>query len=257
MFHQITNSIGNHNYNKTIYQNIKWEYHFHKNFELIYVISGKVKMTSGDMTDILEEGQFAFVLSNKIHSYDSPKASVSCVIVFSEDFVPDFASFVKNKESGCLSFECTDSIKEYFIENIVNDDPDIFIKKSCLYAVCSQYIQKVPIYESRQSDIISEIIDYVTEKFRQNISLKQAADVLGYEYHYLSRVFHSKFHMNFRQFINLYRFDYASQIMLNTSAPVSQIAMESGFQCIRSFNDIFRQLSGMSPTEFRTHYRKL
>ena len=43
--HQQHNSLGNHNYNAFFYDNCEWFYHFHKNYELIYILSGEVELT--------------------------------------------------------------------------------------------------------------------------------------------------------------------------------------------------------------------
>ena len=41
IFHQPNNSIGNHSYNVNVYDDVNFDLHFHKNYEVIYVISGK------------------------------------------------------------------------------------------------------------------------------------------------------------------------------------------------------------------------
>ena len=40
IFHQPHNSKTNYNYNAFFYQKEKWDPHFHKNFEVIYVLEG-------------------------------------------------------------------------------------------------------------------------------------------------------------------------------------------------------------------------
>ena len=51
ILHQIGNSQSNYHYNAYIYQSCYWEPHFHKSFELIYVIDGTVisSATEGDI----------------------------------------------------------------------------------------------------------------------------------------------------------------------------------------------------------------
>jgi len=40
-------------------------------------------------------------------------------------------------------------------------------------------------------------------------------------------------------------------MLRNTQTSVSQIALEAGYQNIRSFNRIFKEVIGLSPTEYR------
>ena len=43
----------------------------------------------------------------------------------------------------------------------------------------------------------------------------------------------------------------ATQLLTNTSTPVTQVAYASGFQSLRRFNAVFRERFEMSPSEWR------
>ena len=58
IFHQPHNSKSNYNYNAVFYTKEKWDPHFHKNLELIYVIKGAVVCSVGSKTETLSEGDF-------------------------------------------------------------------------------------------------------------------------------------------------------------------------------------------------------
>ncbi|MHB8424823.1 MAG: AlkA N-terminal domain-containing protein [Gammaproteobacteria bacterium] len=47
------------------------------------------------------------------------------------------------------------------------------------------------------------------------------------------------------------RLHFAKQLISDTDLPMAQVALTSGFQSIRRFNDTFRKLYGRSPTELR------
>ena len=68
VFHQPANSVGNHNYNVFLYDSVDYDLHFHKNYEIIYVVSGNAECSVNGKKKMLSEGEFAFCLSNEIHS---------------------------------------------------------------------------------------------------------------------------------------------------------------------------------------------
>ena len=84
------------------------------------------------------------------------------------------------------------------------------------------------------------------------------AQELGYEMHYLSRVFSANVKINLRRYINLYRVDAAKERLINSENGIAQIALESGFQSIRNFNRVFSASTGMTPVEYRkrSHEKK-
>ena len=57
--------------------------------------------------------------------------------------------------------------------------------------------------------------------------------------------------MNFEQFLNIYRADYARDQLLHTNASITDIAHSSGFQTVRTFNRVFLEQTGMTPSAYR------
>lgn len=253
IIHQEHNSFGNHNYNAFFYNNCDWFYHFHKNYELVYVVSGEVVLTLNGSQILLKENDFALIFPNEFHSYHTPDTSFVWIGVFSADFVGEFAKLTATKRTQTPVFVCEPQIQEFVQAYLITDDtPDTFLLKSTLYAVCREFLRKVPLYDAeKEKSFIYDIISYMEQNFQKEISLTTIAEVFGYEYHYLSRQFHQHFHMNFKQFLNIYRTDYARDQLTHTNASIIDIAHASGFQTLRTFNRVFLQQTGMTPSEYR------
>ena len=251
--HQRHNSLGNHNYNAFFYENCEWFYHFHKNYELIYILSGEVELTLNDKSYLLTEDTFALILPNEFHAYHTPESSLAWVGVFSADFVSEFAKLTQNKRASTPIFSCEPHIRDFLLEYLITEKaPDTLLLKATLYACCREFLSKTSLYDARnENSFICDILTYISENFRDEISLATAAESLGYEYHYLSRRFHSHFRMNFKRFLNVYRTDFARDQLLHTNCDITEIAHASGFQTMRTFNRVFQEQTGMTPSEFR------
>lgn len=252
--HQSANSIGNYNYNIYTYENGEWAPHFHKNFELIYVISGSLLLTVDNLSEKIPEGGFALILPNQVHSFSSYENNKIWVGVFSEDFIKEFAKTTKNRRSTQLLFHCKDNELNYLKSTLLNDkNQDILLLKSCLYTICSRYLKEISLIdcEDKNTDLAHKIISFTENNFKENITLASLAKNFGYEYHYFSRCFKNIFNMNFKTFVNHYRFNCAKELMLNTNMSLSEIAMESGFGSLRNFNRIYRQFANETPRNKR------
>lgn len=83
------------------------------------------------------------------------------------------------------------------------------------------------------------------------ISLTRMAKDLGYSPYSLSRVFSSTFHTNFNQYLNELRLGRAIDLLENTSETVTEIAWNSGFTSLRTFNRVFKDRFRLSPKEYR------
>ena len=54
--------------------------------------------------------------------------------------------------------------------------------------------------------------------------------------------------MHFSRYVNLYRVERATNLLMNTDMSITEIALSSGFQSIRSFNRVYLELTGLSPS---------
>ena len=256
IYHQAFNSFAGNKYNATFFNDTEWDFHFHKNLELIYVLNGTISCTINNKKDILTAGDFGLCLSNEVHSYIPLEKASYWVCVFSEDYVHAFAKQTKRKEGNTFKFKCQNAVKNYIMENLIyNQNPSLFTLKSCLYAICDEYLKCIKLSATNGSitQARSIIIDYVSSNYQKNITLSDIAKLLGYDYHYVSRFFHSIFNMSFKDFLNTYRLEAVIQALddSSTNKKLVEIAFESGFQSIGNFNVCFKKNLGISPSEYR------
>ena len=61
-------------------------YHFHGNYEVVYVVSGKADVMVDNRMEELTEGSFALILPNQLHSFNASEGSELWICVFSEEY---------------------------------------------------------------------------------------------------------------------------------------------------------------------------
>lgn len=253
-FHQGLNSV-NKNYNSFFYVQQAFEPHFHKNIEIIYVVNGSVDCTINGRNYTLSKDEYGLCLPYEVHSY-KPKAHTKYwVCVFSSDYVRAFSKYINDKCSCGFNFQLkkvtNDFIKSEFI---YTNTTSVYIIKSCLYAICDEYVRTVKISPKKGSKLFhlrSCITDYIEKNYMRNISLNDIALLLGYDYNYVSRLFNTVFKMPFKNYLNIYRLDSALAMLDETDMKILDIAYKSGFQSLRNFNSCFKKHFGITPVEFR------
>jgi AraC-like DNA-binding protein len=78
------------------------------------------------------------------------------------------------------------------------------------------------------------------------------AKLVGISEHYLSRIINRYFGKNFNELINGYRIEEAKLRLKNEPGrQITVIGFEVGFNSIASFNRVFKEVVGVSPTEWR------
>ena len=85
--------------------------------------------------------------------------------------------------------------------------------------------------------------------------IKDTAKELCEQFHllekYISRYFKEHFHITLSQYITHLRLEYAKQLLQDTDTPVTEIAMQSGYQNVSYFIRIFKKTYGVSPLKYK------
>lgn len=71
----------------------------------------------------------------------------------------------------------------------------------------------------------------------------------------ISRIINIYFQKSYPQLVNEYRVKDAKQLLIETDAPVKLIGEEVGFNALPSFNRVFKEITGQSPSAYRATHK--
>ena len=87
-----------------------------------------------------------------------------------------------------------------------------------------------------------------------DVTLRKLADALGITPNHLSQAMNQILQKNYYEFINGYRIEDAKIALsdaANTKKAILEIAFDVGFKSKSVFNTVFKDLTGMTPSQFR------
>ena len=103
----------------------------------------------------------------------------------------------------------------------------------------------------------SDILFYIYNNFKEEISLSHLSEYFGLSQNYLSTIIKASLGLTFQDFLHNLRLKYACTLLACTSMSVTDVAYASGFQSYRNFERFFRKNYATSPTQFRYANKKL
>ena len=244
---------------------------FHKNLELIVAKKGGCNVFVADKSYRIEEGQAAFIIPYQIHWFEVDHDGLVSCTTFHESLVITLYRAINENHPTTPVFTPTKATYDYFLGQmylLFGSNSGIREKlapahlrlkvKALLYALESEFLEQVPLERVDDvENITTLVLKYISENFKENISLKDIAVSSGYNYQYLSRAFNNMFGMNFKKLLNIYRAEHAFHQLQDTDKSIIDIALESGFQSIRSFYRVSLDIFGCSPKELRRRERKI
>jgi AraC-like DNA-binding protein len=103
-------------------------------------------------------------------------------------------------------------------------------------------------------DAFNRALDYVNENYMDDVTLDSLAAYAGFSRYTLSRMFRQHTGQTFTQYLNKRRVTMAEELLASTKVPVTQVALQCGFNSIATFNRVFRDVRGCTPTQYRLIY---
>jgi AraC-like DNA-binding protein len=126
---------------------------------------------------------------------------------------------------------------------MIADRPD-FLTVSTNNAYSNVMSQKL----SRRMERVSK---YIQDHYQNTITLSEISDIASMTEQSFSRWFRQTSGLTFVDYLMQLRTTVASNLLINTSKAMTEVAAESGFNSSSSFNRAFLKIKGCSPREFR------
>lgn len=105
------------------------------------------------------------------------------------------------------------------------------------------------------ADKLSYVLKYIDQNYMYDLSLDELADKAGYSKYHFSRMFKKYCRSSFVSYLNRRRIKAAELLLVNENISVTDAAMQVGFSSLTTFNRVFRESKGCTPTEFRKLYK--
>lgn len=239
--------------------------HLHNAVEFVYVTEGQLELGIGCELYHMEKGDFAVIFPDLIHHYQvfSTGKNVACYFYGAPELSGPFMELLQNKcpenpviPGKHLHYEIKNAIECLLRDKKLSPIPGQAYMQIILYR-CSQMFRLTEKGSVGSHDLIYETMTYMLSHFKEEITLSSVSEALGVNKYTLSKVFSGTFHRNFNQYLNDIRLNCASALLENTDRMVTDICLEAGFESQRTFNRVFQQRFGRTPSEYRRRYRSL
>ena len=247
--------------------------HWHDEFEIIYVRSGFLTVSISGESYIGKAGEAFVVSPGNLHLMGSQSGTVDYYtflfplkyISFRTDDMLD-EKLLEPLNSGHLMIcpRVKDTAKE-LCEQLIeiyeakNDESESKITtqvrtKIILLQFILEMWKKGFVIEndtSGRNTVEKEMVSYIQQNFTGKISLREFGEQFHLSEKYISRYFKEHFHITLSQYVTYLRLEHAKQLLQDTDIPVTDVAMQSGYQNVSYFIRSFQKAYAVSPLKYR------
>ncbi len=249
--------------------------HWHDEFEMIVIKKGKGTVRV-DLTPYnVNAGDIIFIIPGQLHSIEQKDNYTMEYenIIFKQDLLrtrgQDYCNdlFINPLLEGLLDFSChINNSLEYYqefssciehIDELCSSQPlgyQLMIKSylyKCIFILVANNSFTKKIGQKKSLEKIKIVISFIRENYHRPISIEEISDLCHYSQSHFMKFFKSMLGMGFTQYLNDYRLELASRMLLATSDNILDIALQCGFENLSYFNRIFKRKYGVTPGRYR------
>lgn len=258
--------------NPAEYENgVIMDFHFHNGYELEVILSGTIKNTYHNKTEIMGANSFYIMSPDDIHEVsfaDDMDTAILLNIGFDEFILSDSVKKALKCRTFPLCGQVSDEMIEYLgvtvekLSKLNETISDKEIHNEILYKMFEAFIiylmnvsttekdQKV-IASSRGRTDMYEVIKYVREHYKEKITISEIAKRCGYSANYFNNKFKEITDKTLVEYISDMRMVEAYKRIVSSNDPIYSISSEVGYSNLTYFYKKFKEKFGCLPEELR------
>ncbi len=250
------------------------EWHWHTEFEFVYVETGTVYFGISDKQFALSEGQGVFINSKILHRYFSQGKAIVPNFVLMPYFIAAQDSLIYQKY--VLPIMASPMDYQIFSSDIPWQAQALSLMREMMAAqekasdvelVSSYLIQKIWHILYQNTDVehmekkenysassqarLQLMMQYIHQKFAYNISLSDIADQAKVSKSTALNLFQRYLGISPVTYLINYRLQEAAKLLASTEKKVTVISKDTGFDNVDYFCKAFKKYYKLTPTEYR------
>ncbi len=258
-------------------------WHYHPEYELLYILKSNGQRIVGDSIDHFLEGDMVFVGPDLPHVWqngdeyyqNNPNYKAEAIVVqFKENALgegffqlPEMQSvrvLLKLSKRGLkidgethakIAKELRRIIKIKGLRRIaiLLKILDILANSNDLIPLTTESFDKV--YYDFGSERINKVFEFVANNFKKNIQLDEVAEVASMSKTAFCRYFKLRSLKTFLEYLNEVRVNYACKLLIEGYMSIAEISYECGFNSPSYFNRQFKAVKKLTPKEYTKKYK--
>lgn len=242
------------------YRNLHNISHWHMEHELIACREGSAQVMLDDTMFNITQQQCIFCHSGCVHYISASPDSLLLVCLFNEKmYDPITSPFTLENPVFEDRYGILPKLSE--IRHELQNQPIFFEcrTEAMIGEILVDVFRGEPLRKAQWqfSDVITrykQLLNHIDLEY-EHITYRNAVQFMNMSDAYFSRYFKRQAGMIFSQYLNVVRIEKAVQLL--DSAPtmkITDVMLRCGFNTIRSFNRVFREVTGFTPTTLPPGY---
>lgn len=246
-------------------------YHWHTEFEILHIISGKFSLSCDGETLVLNKGECAFISGGSLHGGIPDDCIYECLVfdlqpllktnpacskilndvyehrIIIDKYYTRESFFTEYSQKIMSLMSAKRPYYEFFVQGILLSLFGEIFSQNC-YSLSSDTSSK----NIKKLRMFKKALEYIEKHYAENLTLEQLADICNMNSNYFCRAFKELTEKTPIEYLNYYRIESACELIATTDMSLIEISMNCGFNDYSYFIKVFKKYKGITPHKYST-----
>lgn len=262
-------------------ENINFSTHWHPAVEIIMPLENGYTVIVGQVEYNLNPGDIFVIPAGELHHLIAPPSGTRLIFLFDVSILTKLKGFsyltpylsqpiIINKQSYGAIYEKEASLMAQMCNDYFSQD---CLRELLIYSHLLNFFAYLGKFRMSMDDLhssggfntskqksliekLNKVFDYLDKHYMDPITLEMVSDIAGFSKFHFSRIFKQCSGYNFLDYLCYLRIKSAENLLLNPEITITEIALQSGFASLSTFNRTFKKIKNCTPSEYRNLYNK-
>ena len=258
-------------------QNHNYDKHWNNALEIIMPVENHYDVDASGQSYHLLPGEILIIPSGEMHALYAPETGKRFIFQFDVSGISQMKGYTSIQSlmtSGLhitkLSFpqiygdiyQILIQIRnEYFSSNEFRELAIYSHLINLFVSIGRNHINDMDLFPNTKShkqqeylQKFNDVLDYIDSHYTEELTLDDIADFSGFSKYHFTRLFKQYTDSTFYDYLSFRRIKSAEELLAKPELSITEIALQSGFSSISTFNRIFKQKKGCTTSEYRSLY---
>ena len=258
---------------------VPYDVHWHPAIEMIIPLENGYTAIVGQEKHELKPGDIFIIPAGELHHLIAPSTGVRLIYLFDLSLLSRIRGFsyltsyisqpILINEATCPAiydkqFSTIIQLCKDYYSNDTLRELSVYSQLLDFFVVYGRHKMELDEYncytlanESKQKDLMDKlntVFEYLDEYFAEDLTLEKVASVAGFSKFHFSRLFKQCSGYNFYEYLCFRRIKSAETLLLKPGISITEVALQSGFSSLSTFNRTFKKHKNCTPSEYRNLY---
>ncbi len=254
--------------------NENYPIHWHNAMEIIMPIRNCYYIEIGGIKFTINEGDILLIPPGELHALYAPPVGERLIIMMDyalmcnlkgmDSALRNFHPYkliegnVETELAKKLTVILSDIEKEYF-SRFPYREARIYSQLINCFVHIGRESQRNErqfgnVKSNKQHEYVEKFLrvcNFINEHCTEDVTVEQLADIAGFSRFHFARLFKQFTNVSYYEYLTQKRIEHAEKLLITPDISITEVAMQSGFNSLSTFNRVFKNMKHCTPSEYK------